>query len=107
MLNNLQATEAAAATERQALATLQLAQAYPGVSTETAKMLDSLNRQLSVAQAIGGMAQIEVQHRTRIVELSQRMSEAEATRVAGAERAVALARSISSTSSKWLPCKAS
>jgi hypothetical protein len=91
-LNNMRAEEAAAATERMAVATLQMAQAYPGMSIDAVKQLDALNAQLSVAEAVGQMAQIEAQHRARIVELSKALGATEATRIAGLERAVALAQ---------------
>jgi len=54
--------------------------------------LDTLQRQLPVAQAVGQMAQIEAQHRARIAELSITMTVSEATRIANAERLVSLAQ---------------
>jgi hypothetical protein len=91
-LSKLQLDQAKEATERMAVATLRMAQTYPGMSIEAAKMLNSLSGQLQMAQAVGDMAKIEVQHRLRIVELTDKLGSAEASRIAGAERAVALAQ---------------
>jgi len=90
-LTNLQGKEAAEATERQAVATLRIAQLYPGMSIEGTKLADAASRQLEMAQAIGPMAQIEVQHKQRTAELTDKLGEAEGTRIANAERAVKLA----------------
>ena len=91
-LNDRQANEARDATERMAQATLRMAQTYSGMSIEGAKMMTALQGQLAVAQAVGQMAQIEAQHRVRIVELTDKIGAADAARVAGAERAVQLAQ---------------
>jgi len=91
-LSDRQAKETAAATERQAKATLQMAAAYPGMSIEGAKLADSASKQLQMAQAVGQMAQIEVAHRQRLAELTDKLGASEATRIAGAERAVQLAQ---------------
>jgi hypothetical protein len=61
-VNNLQAEQAAAATERQAVATMQLAQTYPGISVEVAKQLAQHNAQLPVVQAITGAQQMAAQY---------------------------------------------
>lgn len=92
-VNNQQAKEAAEATERQAQATLRLAQIYPGVTIETAKQLEQLNAQLGVAQAITGAAQMEAQHRATVVTLlAQGKSLTEAIAIADAQRAISLAQ---------------
>lgn len=79
-------------TDRANASALQLAQKYNTGSIEVAKMAEHLSRQLSVAQAVGHMAQIEAQHRARIAELSERMSGADAKRLADGERLVELAQ---------------
>jgi hypothetical protein len=88
----MMARDLADQTERANRVALDLAKTYNTGSIEVARMLDGLNRQLGVAQAVGQMAQIEAQHRARIAELSQRLSETDSKRIADSERAVALAQ---------------
>lgn len=87
---NIKAT--ADETDRANASALRLAASYGTASIEVARTLDGLSRQLGVAQAVGGMAQIEAQHKARIAELSQRLSDADAKRIADGERAVSLAQ---------------
>lgn len=61
-VNNAQAEQAAAATERQAVATMQLAQIYPNLSIEVAKQQAAHNAQLPVIQAITGAQQMAAQY---------------------------------------------
>jgi len=92
-LNNLQADQARDATERQAKAVLEMAQAYPGMSIEVAKQLDALKGQLSVAQQVTGLGQINAQHEATINSLKlQGRSLSEAIAVADLQRATALAQ---------------
>lgn len=61
-VNDQQAKEAAAATERQAVATMQLAQIYPSLTIEVAKQQAAHNAQLPVIQAITGAQQMAAQY---------------------------------------------
>lgn len=79
-------------TDRLNASTLQLTEKYQTTSKEVAFTLHALEGQLDVAQSVGQMAQIEAQHRTKIAELSLRLSDADAKRIADGERAVALAQ---------------
>jgi len=92
-LNNRMAEEARDATERQAKAVLQMAEAYPGMSIEVAKQLNALEGQLLVAQEITGKQQIEAQFLVNINSLLlQGKTLTEATAVAEAQRAISLAQ---------------
>jgi hypothetical protein len=82
-VNNAQAEQAAAATERQAVATMQLAQTYPGISIETAKQLAQHNAQLPVLQAITGAQQMAAQYAADWANaLAMGKSEADAAAIA-------------------------
>jgi hypothetical protein len=89
-LNNQQANEARDATERQAVATLQLAQLYPGMSIEAAKTVQALDQQLQLAQARTVSEQLSIQYNQTIgnAELQQR-STTEAIVIATRQRAIA------------------
>lgn len=91
-MGNLQEDEGKESAERYAQAILRIRDNWGGVSIEAAKTLDALSRQWDVAQAVGQMAQIEAQHKARIAELSLRINESEATRIADYERAISLAQ---------------
>jgi len=91
-VNNLQAEQAKDATERQAVAVLQMAEAYPGMSIEVAKQLDALKGQQAVAEAVTGSQKIEAETLTSInTLLLQGKTLTEATAIAEGQRAVALA----------------
>lgn len=82
-LNNMQAEQAAAATERQAVATLQLAQTYPGISIEVAKQLAQHNAQLPVVQAVTGAQRMAAQYAADYANaLAQGKSQADALAIA-------------------------
>ena len=92
-LNTLVAQEAAAATERQAVAVLEMAKAYPGMSVEVAKQLYAIEGQLAVAQQITGLGQINAQHEATINQLKlQGKTLSEAIAIADGQRAIALAQ---------------
>jgi hypothetical protein len=94
-LTNLRTKEAAEATERQAQATLKMAQAYPGMTIETAKTLEGLKGQLGVAQAVGVTEQLSAQRRATINQLLlEGKTLQEATAIANAQQAVAEAQII-------------
>jgi len=95
-LNNRMAGESAAATERQAQATLKMAQAYPGMSIEVAKTLEGLKGQLGVAEAVGVTEQLSAQRRATINQLLlEGKTLQEATAIANAQQAIAEAQIVS------------
>ena len=92
-LSNLQADQAAAATERMAVATLKMAERYPGMSIEVGKTLAGLNDQLGVAQAINVHDELAAQHTaTKNQLLREGKTLEEAIAVANAQQAIAYAK---------------
>lgn len=88
--NNMNAQAAAAALERMAIAGLQLAQTYPGMSHSVAQQLALLQGALDVANARGQQETIiatEIARQNAL--LMEGKSLEEATAIAAAERAVA------------------
>jgi hypothetical protein len=62
-LNNLQAQEAAAATERMARATMEIVNAYPGITAETAKSLANLTTQMTTQEENNVKVRLEGDYR--------------------------------------------
>jgi len=88
-----QYTRANDAIQQQITYTEQLREKWGGVSTETAKQLESLSQQTALAQARTGIEQINLQYQQTIANaMGTQRTHAEAVLIAEAQRALAIAQ---------------